>query len=798
MLPSFMLFNVFTLAASMIFASLSLMFLPDFMLISGKQTLCCYFTLVLTALCFYWFKKTRLCHFFVRLSIFVLALGYAHHFALDLLHQADSVSAQKQRIILTIEEVLHQQEYQTVIARAKLDEKEQRIFLNWRAKEQPFLGEKWKAEVSLRPLSARLNLGGFDRQQWFFSKGVTATGTLKSAVKIEEDFSWRAEKLQQALKQTEVLSLQGLLLALAFGERAWLDKTTWTIYQQTNTAHLIAISGLHIGLAMGIGFLLARILQFAFPTRVIQPIFPLLFGVIFALLYAYLARFTVPTFRAISALIFVSLLQLFRRYYSSFQLFILVVAFLLFCDPLMPLSVSFWLSVGAVGCLIIWYRYVPFSLFQWCYRPFPKKVRWILGLFHLQFGLLLLFTPIQLILFHGFALNGFWANLIAVPLYSFLLVPLVLFAVFTNGAFYSWQVANYLAEWITKIIAFFQGNWVSVSLNSSLILTALCSLIFLLFLYWIYREKPASQDTLKMKPTHFFTLNITKPLLLKQKKQIFSVLMSIAVLCLVTVGIRQIQKPIWQLDTLDVGQGLATLIVKNHHGILYDTGAGWQGGSMAELEILPYLQREGIVLDKLILSHDDNDHAGGAKAILNAYPQAILISPSTKNYGENDRTFCLAGETWEWQGLRFSALSPEKTTTRADNPDSCVMLVEEGIHRILLTGDAEVKNEQIFARTLGKIDVLQVGHHGSKTSTGEFLLAQTKPDLAVISSGRWNPWKFPHTSVIERLERHQSAVENTAISGQIRVNFYQNSWKIERARGAFSPWYARVIGFSRE
>ena len=116
----------------------------------------------------------------------------------------------------------------------------------------------------------------------------------------------------------------------------------------------------------------------------------------------------------------------------------------------------------------------------------------------------------------------------------------------------------------------------------------------------------------------------------------------------------------------------------------------------------------------------------------------------------------------------------------------------------MLTGDAEAKNEQIFARSLGKIDVLQVGHHGSKTSTSEYLLSQVRPDVAIISSGRWNPWKFPHYSVMERLHRYKSAVENTAISGQVRVNFFKDRLEIQQARTEFSPWYARVIGFSSE
>lgn len=219
---------------------------------------------------------------------------------------------------------------------------------------------------------------------------------------------------------------------------------------------------------------------------------------------------------------------------------------------------------------------------------------------------------------------------------------------------------------------------------------------------------------------------------------------------------------------------------------------------MAELEILPYLRREGITPEKLILSHDDNDHAGGAKSIFEAYPNAVLISPSAQSYGETYRIECLQGKVWHWQGLSLTVLSPQHRIERAENADSCVILVEDGRHRVLLTGDAEIKNEQVFARALGKIDVLQVGHHGSKTSTGEFLLAQSKPDIAVISSGRWNPWKFPHPSVMERLRRYQSRVENTAVSGQIRVNFYSEKLTVQRARHAFSPWYAREIGFSNE
>ena len=787
----------------LIVSALSLLVVPDFLLLTWQQAGLSILMLVMTALCFHWFNYFKARNFCISSILFLLTLAYAHSSALSLLGQAERISSLPNKITLDlhISEILHQQDYQTLVATASLfDGKEQKIFINWRASEKPQLGETWRADVKLRPISARLNHGGFDRQQWYFSKRIIAVGNVKSAVKIGEDFSYRTDFLQNSLKQTEGLSLQGLLIALAFGERAWLDNKTWLIYQQTNTAHLIAISGLHIGLAMGIGFFFARLLQLSLPTRFISPWFPLCFGVLIALGYAYLAGFSLPTFRAMMALLFIAILQFSRRYYTPLQMLCLVVAFLLFCEPLMPLSVSFWLSVGAVACLIVWYRYVPLSIIEWQHQKLSRKVRWILGLFHLQLGLLILFTPIQLFFFNGLALNGFLANLIAVPLYSFLLVPLILFAVLTHGAFSSWHFSNAIAQGITQCLRVFQGSYMPISINLSLILIALLSLVFGGMLGGLYFASQGKTKNIPLKSSQFFTLNHTKILSLEEYKQALLGVILVFGVCIGSFGYRYLTKPKWQLDTLDVGQGLATLIVKEGKGVLYDTGPAWQSGiggsSMAELEILPYLQREGIELETLILSHDDNDHSGGAKAILAASPDIELITPSRKNYGETPRTFCLQGKQWRWRGLDFKVLSPTQITDRAENPQSCVIVFTDGQYQILLTGDADVTTERSFAEKLGKINVLQVGHHGSKTSTGEILLVQTKPDIALISSGRWNAWNFPHPTVIERLNRYQSAVENTAISGHIRLNFTEKGIEIEKARGDFSPWFARVIGLS--
>ena len=797
-------------AGCLIFSGLTLLVLPDNWLLSWEMGAYIAFPILLIMLLCYRLKLTRLSTFLAYCLLCLVQLVYVHYPALSLLQQADNIAHLPNPLHteFTVQEILHQQDFQTLVIVAKLAEHlpEQRIYAQWKAPHKVKIGERYAGDLRLRPLSSRLNMHGFDRQQWYFSKRITAWADVKSAVKIEHVFSWRQNALHHALKQTEPLSQQGLLLALGFGERAWLKNATWQIYQKTNTAHLIAISGLHIGLAMMLGFALARLLQFTFPTHYITPTFPIFCSLMLALLYSQLAGLAIPTLRAIIALALLYAIQHLRLHWTVWQLLLRVLALLIFIDPLMLLSTSFWLSVGAVTCLIVWYQCFPLSLLHWRGKSFSHspwgKVRYVFGLFHLQLGLLWLFTPIQLFFFNGISLNSFIANLIAVPLYSFILVPLVLFAVLTQGSWNTWWLANDLAEKITALLAPLQDHWLAISLPYSLWITLVLTGLFLGLLYYVYKpQKPLSSTLELAKLTRLkgFHLSAERTLSLPLQKAIYGLGCGLIVFYSTTLAHHYLSRPNWQLDTLDVGQGLATLIVKDGKGVLYDTGSSWESGSMAQLEILPYLQRQGIQLEWLILSHDDNDHSGGARAMLSAYPDIQLTTASQKRYGEknteeNDRTFCLANKQWTWQGLHFTVLSPNNIVPRAENPDSCTLLLTDGKHNILLTGDADLSVEYNILPKLDKIHVLQVGHHGSKTSTGEALVRHIQPDIALISSSRWNPWHFPHQTVVDRLTRHHAQLYNTAEDGQIRLLFEKNDIKIQTARAEFSPWYRRLIG----
>ncbi len=808
-------FDLELFTRTIVFAGFSLVFLPRLALLDWHMAwqlfIVCALLFAGTYLLGWQYGGQKIAHISAYLGrifasgmLLALCLGYFHSAALHLIQTAENITAlpTKMKIDFRIEEVLQQQAYQSLVVKARLqaDLPAQRIYLNWALPAKARMGEIWQGELQLRPLSARYNFGGFDRLQWYLAKGISAYGSVKSAVKIKDDFHWREQRLNAAWQQTQDLPMQGLLLALGFGERAWLSRDIWQPYQQTNTAHLIAISGLHIGLAMWVGWILARAVQGIFPTHLISPSFPLICGLFVSLGYAQLAGLSVPTFRAVLALTVLCVFQFFRAYCTPWQFLWRVVALLLLYDPLMPLSSSFWLSVGAVACLITWYQWVPLRLLMWRGQPLFQAVsrlfRPILSIVHLQLGLLWLFTPIQLFLFHTFFPMGLLANLLAVPFFSFILVPLVLFALITQGAWQSWWWADNMAQWITEILRYLAVGELWISRKNALILTALFALCFVCYVTYLKRlQVKAALEVSNLNAPRFpLSLNWraipAKPAL--QVAQRLALGLSIG--CFGVWSYSKMSEPLWRLESLDVGQGLAMLLVKNDRGILYDTGSAWQGGSMARLEILPYLQRQGIQLEQLILSHDDNDHAGGVNDILAVYPDIEVIRPSFKNVGEKYRTLCKQGLRWEWQGLHFSALAPQKNIARADNGHSCVLLVADETYRILLTGDADLALENTFVPLLDKIDVLQVGHHGSRTSTGKALVQTAHPDIALISASRWNAWGFPHAEVLNRLKENAVTVYNTALSGQIRIEFTQGHMRVKTARNPWVPWYEQMIG----
>lgn len=623
-------------------------------------------------------------------------------------------------------------------------------------------GQRWAVSASFRPVHSRLNEGGFDSQRWAISKRQPVSGRIISAQVIDAECSYRQRILSQAEEQTTSFSWRSILLALAFGEMKTVNPDTKAVLQKTGTMHLMAISGLHIALAAGFGWAVARVIQYGFLTHRIGYRFPLLTGVVVAWGYVWLAGGNPPAVRAALALSVWMMLKASGVICSSWQVWLWCVALILLCDPLSVLSDSFWLSCLAVSSLIFWFQWAPLPLhcqrrFRWCW------LRWL----HLQTGITLLLMPLQLSMFHGVSLTSLPANLWAVPVVSFITTPLILLALplmpFTYLSHGLWWLGEQSLNAVFVPLSHLQFGW--IDLDASLLIGSVAGwgiVAIWRFAWW---------------KTHPATLG--------------------ALIVLLVLSRVKNDEPNWRVDMLDVGHGLAIVIEREGKAVLYDTGNRWDGGDMATREILPYLRWRGLHVEKIILSHSHLDHIGGLDQIRQAYPSANIYS----SFKQADHQPCVQGERWHWRGLTFTVLWPTRLVERAENNDSCVIRVDDGKHRVLLTGDIESEAEKQLVRwqrNALNADLLQIPHHGSKTSSSPPFIRAVNAQHVIASTARYNPWRLPSDKVVERYRQQRYEWLDTGMFGQLSARFFTDSWQILRFRTQISPrWYHQWFGVKR-
>ncbi|MCG8709040.1 ComEC family protein [Brenneria sp. 4F2] len=620
-------------------------------------------------------------------------------------------------------------------------------------------GQRWRIIASFRPVHSRLNQGGFDSQRWAVAQRRPLSGRVTSAEVIDSSCGLRQEMITHAQQRITSLSWHAILLALAFGEMNIVSPETKIVLQKTGTMHLMAISGLHIALAALFGWGSARAIQCLLPVYAIGYRFPLFISWLTSWAYVWLAGGNPPAIRAALALSVWTLLRAKGLTGSPWQVWLWCIALISLCDPLSVLSDSFWLSCLAVASLIFWFQWAPLpprcrrSLY-WCW------LRWL----HLQTGMTLLLMPLQLGMFHGFSLTSLPANLWAIPIVSFVTTPLVLLALplmyIAELDYGVWWLADLSLKSVFTPLKYMQNGW--LDLQSSLLLGSVAgwlSVVIWRFSWW--RSYPVS---------------------------IFSLISLILVFRMPN------DPPNWRVDMLDVGHGLAVVIERNGKAMLYDSGNRWDGGDMATREILPYLRWRGLALEKIILSHSHMDHAGGLPALRAAYPDAEIFSA----FIQADHRPCRQGVRWRWQGLTFSVLWPERQVISAENNDSCVVRIDDGKYRVLLTGDIESGTEQKLVkrqRNALAVDLLQIPHHGSGTSSSPPFIRAVDAARILSSNSRYNPWRLPAAKVVSRYRQYGYEWLDTATSGQLSARFFNDSWRVIRFREQISPrWYHRWFG----
>lgn len=680
-------------------------------------------------------------------------------------------------------------------------------------------GQKWQFKVRLKPAHGLANTGGFSYQTWLRKNGLVATGyvinakekALKNAVKqneinilLENKASFRHMLYQNVSALLPKHDLSPVILALTFGERSQLTKQHWQVLQNTATQHLIAISGLHLGLVAGGAYLffswiikvlpLHILLSNSLQQRILRfnhQLILIVYTLLFALFYSYLAGFSVPTFRALLMIFLYWLARWLGIKLSTTRLILLTVVFIILFTPFSLFSNSFWLSLYAVCTifLLLWRFRKNFSSQYIENKHWKNKCKqWFLSLFYLQVGLIFLMIPITVQFNHQLTLLALPANLIAVPWMSFTAIPLSLLAVIfapisdAISTFFieaSLVCLTLLWQYLTWLSEFSLAN-IQVSYFDWLYLLGFALLIIWYLFIGLTRRSLA-----------LFTLPC----------------IALATMSFIDVNEKIKGERAWKVNVMDVGQGLSVIIETEAQHIrtkqtenkvlIYDTGATFPSGfSMAEAVITPYLISQGYqTIDKLIVSHDDNDHAGGLSLLTEHFFVEEIIFNDNKKYSP-----CLAGNQMNWQGLTIDFLWPNLPIAK-HNDDSCVVKISDGKRSVLLTGDISKKIEhqlihQYDSSSVGEhsmlqADILVVPHHGSKTSSSIQFIQHVSPQYAVFSAGFLNRWKMPVASIVERYHQRGVNTFNTAENGMIQFVITPEGIELKTYRQDMWPfWFA--------
>ena len=633
-------------------------------------------------------------------------------------------------------------------------------------------GERWQLTVRLKRPHGNANPNAFDYEAWLLERNIRATGYVRhnSPQRLTE-MVWQPDYVIERLRDrvraafAEMLPAAqypwtGILVALAVGDQRAIQGDLWTTFNRTGTTHLMSISGLHVTMFAALFALLTGAVWRRVPAlalRLPAQKAALLAGCLAALFYALLAGFAVPAQRTLYMLLVAALAMGSGRVVAPSRTLCLALLVVLLIDPWAVLAAGFWLSFGAVGALLYIGSASVGEASGW-----REKIRaW--GV--VQWAATLASLPVLLLVFQQFSLVSPLANAVAIPVVSFIVTPLALLA-----AVIPW--------WPIAALAHAVLGWL------------------MLFLEWCATWPVWSAPAPPLWAAVAAALGVAICLLPRAMPGRL-----IGIVFLLPALFWPLEKPAegeaW-VSVLDVGQGLAAVVRTREHTLIYDPGPLYSAESDAgQRVVVPYLRSLGIgQIDILMVTHRDSDHAGGAASVRSALQVDKVLSST----GEADAEPCRAGQAWTWDGVRIDVLHPltdDYDEKRKSNNLSCVLRIEAGGRRMLLTSDIEARDEAaLLLRDPGKLaaDVLLVPHHGSRTSSTPEFIAAVGAQHALIPVGYRNRFGHPKADVVERHEVSGARLWRTDRDGALRVvmagdELTVSAWRDERRR----YWQARRL-----
>jgi len=628
-----------------------------------------------------------------------------------------------------------------------------RIRLTWlRAQVVPRIGEVWRLQVRLRRPRGYANPGGFDYALWLFRQRIGATGYV-----VAERHNYRvhgaAETVVDRLRRDVVQRIEALipaddaaavLLAIAVGARHKITREQWDLYAATGTSHLMAISGLHIGLAAGCAYFLCWLVLAVFIRRRNIRDIAIVTAIVAAGAYATMSGFAVPARRALLMAIVAGAWLLLRRKLEPGQLLATTCITIFLSDPLAILAPGFKLSFAAVAVLFAVAKHYVAIPGTDAAHPIGRVLLHARSLAAMQMALLAGLFPLTVLLFGRFTVVAPLVNILVLPVFNFVTVPLSLVGMLLDGPLQPLgdqllELAYHSTRLVLRIVTIFgEPDFVSYR-------TALLGSVAIVLLPILFSVAPPGWPGRRLA--------------------------FIAILAVLNRRPASLPPDCLDFHALDVGQGLAIVVQTRSHALLFDTGPSFQnGGDTAQLVVLPFLRKIGIDrLDAMIVSHADLDHAGGVRSIINNIEVASLRVGEIVPAAGISQTQCVAGDRWSWDGISFKILHPRKDAPWTGNNSSCVLQIDVGEQILLFPGDIEGPVEKLLAyqSAFSRSHVVFVPHHGSRTSSSTALVSATRPNLAIVSAGFGNRWDFPREEVVSRWEVAGAQVLNTASSGAL-------------------------------
>jgi len=632
-------------------------------------------------------------------------------------------------------------------------------------------GERWQLTVRLKQPHGSSNPHGFDFELWALENNVRAVGYVNSKAdnlllaKLADGFNYHIQHWREYVRDKFGATLSaapyaGVLTALAIGDQSSIPQAQWQVFTRTGVNHLMSISGLHITMLAGLGFALTYWLwrrsvwlTLRLPARKAAALAALLV----ALAYALLSGFAVPAQRTVYMAGAVAVALWLNRNFSPAQILSIALLGVLIPDPWSILSPGFWLSFGAVALI----------LYVTAYRLKPSHV--LVEYARVQWAMTIGLIPMLLALFQQVSLVSPIANAFAIPLVSLVVVPLTLLGAvlppyFSIGGAPLW-LAHTVMAWTMALL-----EWLN-SLPQAV---------------WTQHAPPAWSAAAGMLGAVVILLPRGFPA------------RWLGVVLMLPMFLNTPQEPAkdsLRLIIFDVGQGLAVAAQTRHHALLYDAGPDFSGSADSGNRILiPSLRAMGIrKLDGLILTHDDTDHTGGAASIMQAMPIGWLASslpdghPLLQTSVDNRR--CIDGQNWQWDGVLFEMLHPDKASYAqpniSDNDRGCVLRISIANQHILLTADIEAASEaELLAKHFDKLPaaLLVVPHHGSKTSSTEKFISAVNPRYAVFTAGYRNRYGHPKQGIVQRYNDSGATLLRSDQDGAIMVDMNADELTIERYR----------------